>query len=62
MQLVKNPTTGVMAGTLYMAGQIEGNLAASAEPPPVDSISGSVDWSPTESTNQHLDPQSPTGE
>jgi hypothetical protein len=62
MQLVKNPTTGVMAGTLYMAGQIEGNLAVSAEPPPVDSVSGSVDWSPTESTNHQLDPQSPTGE
>ena len=62
LKLVQNPTTGVMAGTLYMAGQIEGNLAVSAEPPPVDSVSGSVDWSPTESTNQHLDPQSPTGE
>ncbi|VVO93849.1 hypothetical protein [Pseudomonas fluorescens] len=62
LKLVKNPTTGVMAGTLYMAGQIEGNLVGSAEPPPVDSASESVDWSPTESTNQHLDPQSPTGE
>ncbi|NBA97529.1 hypothetical protein [Pseudomonas sp. R5(2019)] len=32
LKLVQNPTTGVMAGTLYMAGQIEGSLASSAEP------------------------------
>ena len=62
MKLVQNPTTGVMAGTLYMAGQIEGNLAVSAEPPSVDSASGSVDWSPTESTNHQLDPHPPAGE
>ena len=29
-KLLQNPTTGVMAGTLYMASQIEGNLAQSA--------------------------------
>lgn len=27
VKLVQNPTTGVMAGTLYLAGQIEGSLA-----------------------------------
>lgn len=32
LKLVQNPTTGVMAGTLYLAGQIEGNLADSAGP------------------------------
>jgi hypothetical protein len=55
MKLVQNPTTGVMAGTLYMAAQIEGNLAQSAEPP-VGSGVGGVDWSPTESTNQQVNP------
>lgn len=62
MKLVQNPTTGVMAGTLYMAGQIEGNLAASAAPPSVGSPSADVDWSPTQSTNQQIDPQPPAGE
>jgi hypothetical protein len=62
LKLVQNPTTGVMAGTLYMAGQIEGNLAASAAPPSVGSPSGEVDWSPTQSTNQQIDPQPPAGE
>jgi hypothetical protein len=62
LKLVQNPTTGVMAGTLYMAGQIEGNLAASAAPPSVGSASGEVDWSPTQSTNQQIDPQPPAGE
>ena len=55
VKLVQNPTTGVMAGTLYMAAQIEGNLAQSAEPP-VGSGVGSVDWSPTESTTQQINP------
>ena len=55
VKLVQNPTTGVMAGTLYMAAKIEGNLAQSAEPP-VGSGVGSVDWSPTESTNQQINP------
>lgn len=31
-KLLQNPTTGVMAGTLYMASQIEGSLAQSAQP------------------------------
>ena len=54
-KLVQNPTTGVMAGTLYMAAQIEGSLAQSAQPS-VGSSVGSVDWSPTESTTQQLNP------
>ncbi|MDR6913239.1 hypothetical protein J2X66_000086 [Pseudomonas sp. 3296] len=62
LKLVQNPTTGVMAGTLYMAGQIEGNLAATAAPPSVGSPGGEVDWSPTQSTNQQIDPQPPAGE
>ncbi|BCX68717.1 MULTISPECIES: hypothetical protein [Pseudomonas] len=54
-KLVQNPTTGVMAGTLYMAGQIEGSLAASAQPPvglPVDH----VESQPSQSTNQQINP------
>ncbi|MHA6139014.1 hypothetical protein ACX3YC_16580 [Pseudomonas mohnii] len=54
-KLVQNPTTGVMAGTLYMAAQIEGSLAQRAEPP-VGSGVGTVDWSPTDSTNQQIHP------
>jgi len=54
-KMVQSPTSGVMAGTLYMAGQIEGNLAQSAQPPVGVSV-GTVDWSPTESTNQQINP------
>ncbi|VVP24056.1 hypothetical protein PS903_03914 [Pseudomonas fluorescens] len=56
VKLVQNPTTGVMAGTLYMAAQIEGNLASSAEVPSVSSGSGSVDWTATQSTNRQIAP------
>ena len=62
IKLVQNPTTGVMAGTLYMAGQIEGNLAGSAEIPSVSSGGGAVDWSPPEPTNPQIDPLPPAGE
>ena len=55
IKLVQDPNTGVMAGTLYMAAQIEGSLAQSAQPS-VGSSVGSVDWSPTESTNQQINP------
>lgn len=55
LKMVQSPTSGVMAGTLYMAGQIEGSLAQSAQPA-VGSSVGSVDWSPTESTNQQTTP------
>ncbi len=54
-KLLQNPTTGVMAGTLYMASQIEGSLAQSAQPA-VGTDPGSVDWSPTQSTNQQINP------
>ncbi|MGE8190056.1 hypothetical protein [Pseudomonas sp. NPDC086278] len=62
VKLVQNPTTGVMAGTLYLAAQIEGNLAGSAEAPSVGSDGGAVDWSPPESTNKQFDPLPPAGE
>ena len=62
IKLVQNPTTGVMAGTLYMAGQIEGNLAGSAQVPSVSSGGSTVDWSPPEATNQQFDPQPYAGE
>lgn len=62
VKLVQNPTTGVMAGTLYLAAQIEGNLAVSAEAPSVGSDGGTVDWSPPESTNKQFDPLPPAGE
>ncbi|MNP86265.1 hypothetical protein D3C76_1863950 [compost metagenome] len=52
---MNNPTSGVMAGTLYMAGQIEGNLAASAEPP-VGLDARHVEWQPSQSTNQQINP------
>ncbi|WP_248915158.1 hypothetical protein [Pseudomonas moorei] len=55
IKLVQDPNTGVMAGTLYMAAQIEGSLAQSAEPPVGIGV-GTVDWSPTDSTNQQLNP------
>ncbi|MCK8686889.1 hypothetical protein [Pseudomonas umsongensis] len=54
-KLLQNPTTGVMAGTLYMASQIEGSLAQSAQPS-VGTDPASVDWSPTQSTNQQINP------
>ncbi|CAI8895225.1 Lipoprotein [Pseudomonas sp. IT-P44] len=62
IKMVQNPTSGVMAGTLYMAGQIEGNLAGSADVPSVSSGSGAVDWSPSEPTKPQIDPQPPAGE
>jgi hypothetical protein len=55
MKLLQNPTSGVMAGTLYMARQVEGSLGGSAEPS-VGSGQGAVDWSPSESTTQQIDP------
>ncbi|MCK1794146.1 hypothetical protein L9059_28975, partial [Pseudomonas sp. TNT19] len=61
-KLVQSPTTGVMAGTLYMAGLVEGNLTASGELPSVGSQGSAVDGSPTESINQQLDPLTPSGE
>ncbi|NUT78687.1 hypothetical protein HNO86_26970 [Pseudomonas sp. C1C7] len=54
-KLLQNPQSGVMAGTLYMAGQIEGNLAKTAQPP-VGLSAGTVEWQPTESTNKQTNP------
>lgn len=63
LKLVQNPTTGVMAGTLYMAGQIEGSLAKTAErsvEPSVEPSVGvgteTVDWSHAGSTTQQINP------
>jgi hypothetical protein len=58
MKLVQNPTSGVMAGTLYMAGQIEGNLTDRNEPP-VGLSAGTVDWNEPATTNSQLT-QSPS--
>ncbi|WP_454845692.1 hypothetical protein [Pseudomonas farris] len=67
VKLVNNPATGVMAGTLYMARQIEGSLVATIEQPveqsveqpvepSVDQNAGSVDWSHADSTTQRITP------
>ncbi|HJR32752.1 MAG TPA: hypothetical protein VJ889_28850 [Pseudomonas sp.] len=71
LKLVQNPATGVMAGTLYMARQIEGSLAPAveqsveqtaeqtAEPSVEPSVSlgaGTVDWSHAGSTTQQINP------
>lgn len=55
IKLVQNPTTGVMAGTLYMAGQIEGSLADRTAPP-VGLSAGTVDWTPAQPTTQQNTP------
>jgi len=54
-KLLQNPTSGVMAGTLYMAKQVEGSLGSSVEPS-VGSGEGTVDLSPSGSTTQQIDP------
>ena len=59
LKLVDNPATGVMAGTLYMARQIEGSLAETVEPSVEPSVSlgaGTVDWSHAGSTTQQINP------
>jgi hypothetical protein len=55
LKLVHNPTTGVMAGTLYVAGQIEGNLADHTAPP-VGLSAGTVDLTPAQPTTQQNTP------
>ena len=55
IKLVQNPTTGVMAGTLYMAGQIEGSLGGNTQPP-VGLSAGTVDWTPAQPTTQQNTP------
>ncbi|WP_223487052.1 hypothetical protein [Pseudomonas sp. A-RE-19] len=55
LKLVENPTTGVMAGTLYMARQIEGSLEETVAPS-VAPDAGTVDWSHADSTIQRINP------
>jgi hypothetical protein len=55
MKLLQNPTTGVMAGTLHMAGQVEGNLGASDEPPVGPGVNR-VEWRRPQSTSQQIEP------
>ncbi len=55
LKLVQNPTTGVMAGTLHMAGQVERNLGARKEPS-VGLGVNRVEWQPPDSTTQQLEP------
>ncbi|WP_426237334.1 hypothetical protein [Pseudomonas sp. TWP3-2] len=55
LKLVQNPTTGVMAGTLHIAGQVEGNLGGREEPS-VGLGSNRVEWRPPETTTQQIDP------
>nr|WP_279309874.1 hypothetical protein [Pseudomonas koreensis] len=55
LKLVQNPTTGVMAGTLHMAAQVEGNLGGRDEPS-VGLGVNRVEWRPPESTTQQIEP------
>ena len=54
-KLLHNPSTGVMAGTLYLAGQVESHLASSVEPP-VGVGLDAVEWTPSGATTQQLHP------
>nr|WP_274706008.1 MULTISPECIES: hypothetical protein [unclassified Pseudomonas] len=55
LTLVQNPTTGVMAGTLHMAGQVERYLGGGDEPP-VGLGVNRVEWQPPQATSQQLEP------
>jgi hypothetical protein len=55
LKLVQNPTTGVMAGTLHMAGQVERNLGEGDEPS-VGLGVNHVEWQPPQSTSQQIEP------
>jgi hypothetical protein len=55
IKLMQSPTSGVMAGTLYMAAQIEGSLADRTAPP-VGLSAGTVDRTPAQSTTQQKTP------
>jgi hypothetical protein len=55
LKLVQNPNTGVMAGTLHIAGQVERNLAGSEEPSVGLGINR-VEWQPPQSTTQQIEP------
>jgi len=54
-KLLQNPSTGVMAGTLHIAGQVEGSLGG-GEQPSVGLGVNRVEWRPPESTNQQIEP------
>lgn len=54
-KLLQNPTTGVMAGTLHIAGQVEGSLGG-AEQPSVGLGVNRVEWQPPQSTTQQIQP------
>ncbi|CAI8766100.1 Lipoprotein [Pseudomonas sp. IT-347P] len=55
LKLVQNPTTGVMAGTLHIAGQVERHLGGGDEPS-VGVRVNPVEWRPPQSTNQQIEP------
>ncbi|WP_085704180.1 hypothetical protein [Pseudomonas sp. B15(2017)] len=55
LKLVQDPNTGVMAGTLHMAAQVEGNLRGRDEPS-VGLGVHRVEWRPPESTTQQIEP------
>ncbi|WP_085686379.1 MULTISPECIES: hypothetical protein [unclassified Pseudomonas] len=55
LKLVQNPTTGVMAGTLHIAGQVESHLGGGDEPS-VGLGVNRVEWRPPESTTQQIEP------
>ena len=55
LKLVQNPTTGVMAGTLHIAGQVERNLGEGEEPS-VGLGVNRVEWQPPQSTIQQNEP------
>ena len=56
LKLLQNPTTGVMAGTLHMAGHVEGSLGAREEPPLGLGADG-VQWRPPQSPSQQIEPR-----
>ncbi|MBK5300864.1 hypothetical protein JFT98_06745 [Erwinia sp. TH29] len=55
VKLVDNPATGVMAGTLYMARQIEGSLAATIEQSVEQSVEQPVDQSVEQPVDQSVE-------
>lgn len=55
LKLVQSPTTGVMAGTLHMAGKVEGSLGGGAEPSVGRGVEN-VEWRPPDSTTQQIEP------
>jgi len=54
-KLLQNPTTGVMAGTLHIAGQVEGSLGGGQQPS-VGLGVNRVEWQPQQSTTRQIEP------